>query len=62
MARPNFARSDWAHGEVRRGGRMHSVADLVETIRKFEPGKPLKAYIGHIRFPNFKNIEPDTEI
>lgn len=41
---------------------MHNVEDLVETIGKFKPGAPLRAYIGQIRFPNFKNIEPGTLI
>ena len=38
------------------------IAELVETIRKFKAGKPLKHYISHAVFPRFKNIEPGTRI
>lgn len=41
---------------------MKSSIELIETIEKFKPGAPLQKYIGSIRFPNFKNIEPGTKI
>jgi len=41
---------------------MQSIEKLVETIEKFKPGAPLVGYIGKIRFPNFKNMDPGTEI
>lgn len=41
---------------------MRSIKDLIETIEKFKPGAPLEKYIGSIRFPNFKNIEPGTKV
>ncbi|MCO7515744.1 AAA family ATPase [Pseudomonas guariconensis] len=39
-----------------------AIAGLVETLEKFKPGKPLKSYITHARFPKFKGIEPGTQI
>lgn len=39
-----------------------AISDLVEVLRKFKPGKPLKNYITHARFPKFKSIEPGTQI
>ncbi|WP_330946190.1 AAA family ATPase [Thermomonas sp. LB-4] len=41
---------------------MKSIKDLISTIEKFKPGAPLQKYIGSIRFPNFKNIEPGTTV
>ncbi|MGX9959814.1 ATP-dependent nuclease [Xanthomonas euvesicatoria] len=41
---------------------MKEIKDLIETISKFKPGAPLRKFIGSIRFPNFKNIEPGTVI
>lgn len=41
---------------------MKSIKELLGTIEKFKPGAPLQKYIGSIRFPNFKNIEPGTRI
>ncbi|KAF1697643.1 ATP-dependent nuclease [Pseudoxanthomonas koreensis] len=41
---------------------MKSIGVLLKTIGGFKPGAPLKGYIGSIRFPNFKNIEPGTKI
>ena len=41
---------------------MKSIRELIETIEKFKPGAPLEKYIGSIRFPNFKNIEPGTRV
>jgi len=39
-----------------------AIAELVTTLEKFKPGKPLKSYITHARFPKFKGIEPGTQI
>ncbi|MBF8674846.1 ATP-binding protein [Pseudomonas fulva] len=39
-----------------------AIAGLVDTLEKFKPGKPLKSYITHARFPKFKGIEPGTQI
>ncbi|HDS1649808.1 TPA: AAA family ATPase [Stenotrophomonas maltophilia] len=41
---------------------MKDIKDLIDTISNFKPGAPLKKFIGSIRFPNFKNIEPGTII
>ena len=41
---------------------MGGIASLVETLSAFKPGAPLEKFIGKIRFPNFKNIEPGTEV
>ena len=41
---------------------MKSIKELIRTIEKFKPGAPLEKYIGSIRFPNFKNIEPGARI
>lgn len=38
------------------------IGDLVEKLKNFKPGNPLKHFITHARFPKFKNIEPDTRI
>jgi len=38
------------------------IGDLVEKLKKFKPGSPLKHFITHARFPKFKNIEPGTQI
>lgn len=38
------------------------IVALVDTVKKFKPGKPLKHYITHAVFPKFKNIEPGTRI
>lgn len=38
------------------------IAELVATLKKFKPGRPLKSYITHARFPKFKSIEPGTQI
>lgn len=38
------------------------IVALVNTLRKFKPGKPLKHYITHGVFPKFKNIEPGTRV
>lgn len=35
---------------------------LIETLKKFRPGEPLKRYVTHAVFPKFKNIEPGTRI
>jgi hypothetical protein len=40
----------------------HEIASLVETLRKFKPGAPLKHYIAYATFPKFKNIEPGTRV
>lgn len=39
-----------------------AINELIEILRKFKPGKPLKNYITHARFPKFKSIEPGTQI
>lgn len=39
-----------------------AISELVKTLSKFQPGKPLKNYITHARFPKFKSIEPGTQI
>ncbi|WP_163576793.1 AAA family ATPase [Halomonas faecis] len=39
-----------------------SISDLVAVISKFKPGRQLKKYIGHARFPNFKGLENDALI
>lgn len=39
-----------------------AITELVKTLNTFRPGKPLKNYITHARFPKFKNIEPGTQI
>lgn len=39
-----------------------AISELVKTLSGFKPGKPLKNYITHARFPRFKNIEPGTQI
>lgn len=41
---------------------MRDIKKLVAQISGFRPGKPLLKYIGGIRFPNFKNLEPGCEI
>jgi len=41
---------------------MLDIKTLVGQLSGFKPGKPLLKHIGRIRFPNFKNIEPDSEI
>lgn len=41
---------------------MQSIEDAVQVISKFKPGAPLLRYIGKIRFPNYKNIEPNAEL
>jgi predicted ATPase len=38
------------------------IIALVDTLRNFKPGRPLKNYITHATFPRFKNIEPRTRI
>lgn len=38
------------------------IFELVETLKKFNPGQPLKNYITHATFPRFKNIEPGMRI
>jgi energy-coupling factor transporter ATP-binding protein EcfA2 len=39
-----------------------AIAQLVQTVRKFNFGKPLKHYITHAVFPRFKGIEPGTRV
>lgn len=39
-----------------------AIAQLVETLGKFRPGKPLKNYIAYAVFPKFKSIEPGTRV
>ncbi len=39
-----------------------AITELVKTLSTFRPGKPLKKYITHARFPKFKNIEPGMQI
>lgn len=39
-----------------------TIEELIIEIQKLKPGAPLERYIGSIRFPNFKNIEPGTRI
>jgi len=38
------------------------ISELISTLRKFEPGRPLKHYIKYIRFPKYKNLEPQTRV
>lgn len=38
------------------------IVALVDTLKKFKPGKPLKHYVTHAVFPKFKNIEPGTRV
>lgn len=38
------------------------IVELVDTLKKFKAGKPLKHYITHAVFPRFKNIEPKTRV
>lgn len=38
------------------------IAALVAILKKFKPGNPLKQFITHVRFPKFKNLEPDIRI
>ncbi|MDA8351185.1 MAG: ATP-binding protein [Pseudomonadota bacterium] len=42
--------------------KHEEIFALVNTLRKFKPGKPLKHYITHAVFPKFKNIEPGTRV
>ncbi|MFU6379005.1 ATP-dependent nuclease [Metapseudomonas otitidis] len=39
-----------------------TIAQLVEALREFRPGKPLKNYIAYAVFPKFKSIEPSTRV
>ena len=39
-----------------------SIEKLVQTLKGFKPGKPLKHYITHATFPKFKAIEPGTRV
>lgn len=39
-----------------------AIAQLVATLEKFFPGKPLKHYIAYAVFPKFKSIEPGTRV
>lgn len=41
---------------------QEEILALVDTLKKFKPGKPLKHYITHATFPKFKNIEPGTRV
>jgi len=41
---------------------QEEIVALVDTLKKFRPGKPLKNYIAHATFPRFKNIEPGTRV
>lgn len=38
------------------------IKSLLQQVGGFEPGRPLKKFIGEIRFPNFKNLEPGTRV
>lgn len=38
------------------------IQELVGVVGAFVPGQQLKKFITHIRFPRFKNIEPNTRI
>lgn len=38
------------------------IVGLVNTLKKFKPGKPLGHYVTHVVFPKFKNIEPGTRV
>jgi len=38
------------------------IVALVETLKKFKPGKALKHYITFAQFPRFKSIEPGTRV
>jgi predicted ATPase len=39
-----------------------AIAEIVDVLRKFQPGGALKRYITHARFPRFKNLEPGSRI
>lgn len=39
-----------------------AITKLVDTLKKFKAGEPLKHYITHITFPKFKSIEPGTRV
>ena len=43
-----------------------SIEDSIQSelvkLRPWRPGRPLKHYIAHARFPNFKNISPNERI
>ncbi|MDQ0080989.1 putative ATPase [Variovorax boronicumulans] len=39
-----------------------AIEDLVATLDKFRPGKPLRNYIAYAVFPKFKHIEPGTRV
>lgn len=41
---------------------MEEILAVIEKLKKFKPGRPLKNYITHARFPRFKNIEPGMSI
>jgi len=38
------------------------IAALVKVLGGFKPGKPLKGFITHIRFPQFKSLEPNATV
>jgi predicted ATPase len=39
-----------------------AITKLVETLKGFNPGEPLKNYIAYAVFPKFKHIEPGTRV
>lgn len=39
-----------------------AISQLVDTLEKFKPGKPLKNYIAYAVFPKFKSIEPGARV
>ena len=42
--------------------KNEEIIALVDTLKNFAPGKPLKHYITHATFPRFKNIESGTRV
>ncbi len=43
-------------------GQKKGFDALIAELEKFSPGQPLKKFITHIRFPNFKNLQPGTRV
>ena len=39
-----------------------TIKELVASVLKLQPGKPLLNYITHARFPNFKGLEKNASI
>jgi hypothetical protein len=38
------------------------IQQLVGTLKRFKPGKPLERFITHIRFPRFKNLQTGARV